>query len=757
MSDVVYVLSDYRPPAGTESKMRPDGLPTARGSVMSGDYVTQQSAQEAYNQRMQEKIVREKQEKDARSALEEERLRELAQAQPSVSGYHGTGSENYIAPISSTQRFEHSDQYGSATNTGYRPSENWDYEKDAPTISYYDYFGEPSLDDISEFDREYFELVDAGVWDSSELAQLNTYREDFLNGEISPHSATVQNSYVEFNAKERTERTAFFEDKGFSNYDMTASNLQEAKTLADSYYINYLKEQKNIAKTQKDKNIIQEYIDKGAPSFETVEELEFYQNLSEDDAIYQAALVQKEVMADFFERADGVSPTDSQDLYISGEKVAIPNSAYTTSVTMNTGTLLGAPNTVGTDVVELGNFGEFGSYSYTIPDDNSEWFNKALSVAAVFFPAYAPLITGAGTVAAGGDLKDVMKNVAGSYLTGELGQSLLTNEMVATGLGDLGIDITNLPDPVQNIIVDVSKGVLEGDSASDELQKSIASELWAAGKEYAPDLEDSIKNMLPDVDFDTPDWIEAIGDKTLTAIKPVIDVAEDIVKAPAEVAETLYKEVQPALKELDKKLIQPTLDVAQGATEAFIDPIDDAIDAIGKNVIDPALQTVKTAGESIINPIDDAIDTFGSEVVDPFLQAGSDVLSDFEDVVKEGGRQLDDLIDWDSLISSNLPSLPRPQTQTESLFENEIYQYKIKETPDMLFSNEQIKNYLKGKNTQQATNASVGFDMFGQPKNNASGLGLFGKAAKEFLSAQPVINNEPNKKDEEVKPFNLFS
>ena len=661
--------------------------PTARGRLLSGDYVTKQAAQEAYNRRMQERIVREKQEEDARSALEKERLRELAQAQPSVSGYHGTGSSNYIAPISSTQRFAHSDQYGSATNTGYRPSTNWDYEKDAPTISYYDYFGEPSLDDISEFDREYFELVDSGEWDSSELAQLNTYREDFLSGEISPHSASVKNSYAEFNAKERTERTNFLEDKGFSDYEMTASNLQEAKTLADSYYINYLEEQKNIAKTEKDKNTIQEYIDKGAPSFDTVEELKFYQNLSEDDAIYQAAVVQKEVMADFFERSDGVSPTDSQDLYISGGKVKVPNSAYTTSVTMNTGTLLGAPDAVGKDVVELGNFGEFGNYSYAIPSDNSEWFNKALAVTALFFPAYAPLITGAGTVAMGGELEDVIKNTAGSYLTGRLGESLLTNEMVATGLGDLGIDITNLPDPVQNVIVDVSKGVLEGDSASDELLKSISSELWSAGKEYAPNLEDSIKNMLPDVDFDfdTPEWIESIGDKALTAIEPVVDVAKEIVKAPAEVVETLYKEAQPALRELDKKVIQPTLDVAQEATEAVIDPVDDVIDAIGRGAVDPALQTVKTLGENIIDPIDDALDAFGNKVVDPFLQAGSDVLSDFEDVLKEGGRRLDDLINWDSLASLNIPSSARPQTQTESLFSGEIYKNKLKEAPEFLY------------------------------------------------------------------------
>ena len=665
------------------SKMR--GAPTSRGLLLSGDYVTKQAAQEAYNRRMQERVVREKQEEDARSALEKERLRELRQAQPSVSGYHGTGSENYIAPISSTQRFAHSDQYGSATNTGYRPSTNWDYEKDAPTISYYDYFGEPSLDDISEFDREYFELVDSGEWDSSELAQLGTYREDFLSGEISPHSASVKNSYAKFNAKERTERTDFLEDKGFSDYEMTASNLQEAKTLADSYYINYLEEQKNIAKTEKDKNTIQEYIDKGAPSFDTVEELKFYQNLSEDDAIYQAAVVQKEVMADFFERSDGVSPTDSQDLYISGGKVAIPNSAYTTSVTMNTGTLLGAPNTVGTDVVELGGFGEFGSYSYTIPSDNSEWFMKALSVAALFFPAYAPLIAGASTAAMGGDLKDVIKNTVGSYITGNLGESLLTNEMVATGLGDLGIDITNLPDPVQNVIVDVSKGVLEGDSASDELLKSVSSELWSAGKEYAPDLEDSIKNMLPDVDFDTPEWIESIGDKALTVIEPAVDVAKEIVKAPAEVVETLYKEAQPALRELDKKVIQPTLDVAQEATEAVIDPIDDVIDTIGREAVDPALQTVKTLGENIIDPIDDVIDAFGSEVVDPFLQAGSDVLSDFEDVLKEGGRRLDDLINWDSLASLNIPSSVRPQTQTESLFSGEIYKNKLKEATEFLY------------------------------------------------------------------------
>ena len=311
----------------------------------------------------------------------------------------------------------------------------------------------------------------------------------------------------------------------------------------------------------------------------------------------------------------------------------------------------------------------------------------------------------------------------------------------------------SLPEPVQNVVNDTVQALLEGGSATDAALESIASESWSAIKDAAPALEDAIKDVIPDVDFNTPEWLENAGNI-------VVELAETVEPIAKTLEDVFIDPIDDAVDAFGGNVVDPILQAGQQVTEAIIDPIDDAIDAFGDTVVDPVLQTGQQVTEAIIDPIDDVIDAFGDTVVDPILQAGSDVLSDVEDVLKEGGRFLDDLIDWDKLVGLRAAGVSKPLTPTETLFAGEIYQHKIKEAPDMLFTNEQIKNYLKGNNTQQATNVSVPLDMFGQPSSNvfgSKGGGLFGKGTNEFLGTAPVVNNKPNKEDEEVKPFDLFS
>ena len=77
------------------------------------------------------------------------------------------------------------------------------------------------------------------------------------------------------------------------------------------------------------------------------------------------------------------------------------------------------------------------------------------------------------------------------------------------------------------------------------------------------------------------------------------------------------------------------------------------------------------------------------------LQAGSDVLSEGEDLLKEAGYVIDDLVDWESLLKAAIPSGGRTaSTPTEDLFQNEIYKFKLKDSPDKTFNEQQIQQFL---------------------------------------------------------------
>jgi hypothetical protein len=132
--------------------------------------------------------------------------------------------------------------------------------------------------------------------------------------------------------------------------------------------------------------------------------------------------------------------------------------------------------------------------------------------------------------------------------------------------------------------------------------------------------------------------------------------------------------------------------------DAVLQPIKTGLEPV-VDVAQQGIDVVQDVGrafdDTVIDPIDDALDTFGEEVVDPVLQAGSDVLSEGEDLLKEAGYVIDDLVDWESLLKSAIPSGGRTaSTPTEDLFKNEIYKFKLKDSPDKIFNEQQIQQFL---------------------------------------------------------------
>ena len=95
------------------------------------------------------------------------------------------------------------------------------------------------------------------------------------------------------------------------------------------------------------------------------------------------------------------------------------------------------------------------------------------------------------------------------------------------------------------------------------------------------------------------------------------------------------------------------------------------------------------------------------------------MLSEGEDLLKEAGYVIDDLVDWESLLEGYFASEGSgAKTPTESLFEGEIYKTPLKQSPDKIFSDEAIAGFLnKEKNKNTGNLNSISSLLFTDPKN----------------------------------------
>ena len=613
--------------------------PTARGGAMAARERMQDQIQEEYR----EEIGKSGMTREEREAIEADRIRELAANQISAADWHGYGSEHYIPPISAVQRFAHSDPYGGYTNWGYRPPTGWNYETDTPQISYYQYFGEPSLEELDEGNKEIDELLASDAFSNVEKDKLLQLKKDWNAGEISPHSLKVKDMYADANVKNRTEREELFEENDITVYsaDRLPKSLAEAKAYADAVYMESLQNSLNSTKWGKgDKEYIEQLIREGAPSFNTEAEINKYYSRKDSDPFKIAADLQKAVMEDFIDRSQNLA-TDMQDLSYSGETFTIGGGTKAHPITLNTGTLVGAPKQG--DVVNVGEFGTYGNYSYNIPKQSG--LSKALSVGlkwlSVAQPQLAPVIAGVEAIMTGGDIEDALKAAGTSWATAKLVE--IAEPQVADVFDKVGIDVYELPDAVQNVIFDTTIDVIEGESFKEAIRENVAKETLSAVAEPVEEVFEDLGDAIPDalkapiefvadtlepvvdviddgIDYVGEQYVDPMLDVVEEFVEPVVDVvqevAEPVVDVVQEVTEPVIETVQEVGRDIDEEIIQPTLDVVQEVTEPVVDTIDDVIDEFGEEVVDPVLQTTKEVGQDIIDPIDDIIDAVDSPLGD---------------------------------------------------------------------------------------------------------------------------------------------
>ena len=531
--------------------------------------------------------------------------------------------------------------------------------------------------------------------------------------------------------------------------------FQEAKALADQTYINFWKDKSDAVTenwTQKDYDLIANPVykrenvnkGKGRPIYKDVRQLpkgydEYreYQDrieagvldfsseethkmlikppplaggrytkeqywIDEDNPLRQAVEAQADVMKDFLDDAGIPLVQKYEDL----EGFKKPDSFRGEGIYLNTGT--GAHIDWDSSLKRMQRYqsspdAELGSYTQVFARPDPEGLGKPLTILGAL--SGNPIIKAAGAVASGGDLEDIVK----SYVASQITTPVLEETFATLGVdADLfGMDDAKFSENM----MDVQETLIGGGSASNALLKEF-------GKEGIKAVADAVNIDLPDVDFDTPEILEKVGDAVVDLAKPVVDAIQEVTepviefveeKAPVvedifidPVKEKVEEFAEPVIAFVEEKapvfedvFIEPVKETVQAVTEPVIETVKEVAPVVEDIVIDPiketaekAVETVADLGEPVIDTIDEALDVLGEKVVDPVLQAGSDVLSEGEDILKETGSKIDDLVNWENLVKSSLgiggalgmmasPTAVSTQpTQVENLFDKELFKFK---------------------------------------------------------------------------------
>jgi hypothetical protein len=429
--------------------------------------------------------------------------------------------------------------------------------------------------------------------------KIQEYSQQIVTGEAKPTTLFEEfnEPYIEARSNISSESIATKINQG-EEY-MTPTSLSEAKMVSDRVYMDTLKHRLTLEEEGSEEYVrIEQAIRNGPQDFSNPSNAYGqlglgFNNSNYSPAIEEAARFQAATVKDYLESNNIPLYQEVDNERIDGGRVYL-----------NTGTALqffeeGAP----AGNKELGhsyhiNSGELGSYSnYELtppPRESNDPLKKVLNVASVvlsvMYPQFAPILQATNTLVQGGDFEDALASAGKAYFTKMGNQEL--NQYIGNTFLDLGYDISNLPPAVQDVILDTSKAIVTGKSGTQEFEDSATGAIL---RNIVPDIDFE----SPDFDFNTPQFIKDFGDEIYAGIKAVGDVAEEGIN-------------------IAEDALRPVGDFAEEVVDLTAD-----------------------AFEPVVDFVDEGLDYFGETVVDPALRGGSDVLSNVEDVVKEGGRVVD--------------------------------------------------------------------------------------------------------------------
>ena len=402
--------------------------------------------------------------------------------------------------------------------------------------------------------------------------------------------------------------------------------------------------------------------------------------IDESNPLRQAVEAQADVMQGFLD-AEGISIVRKyEDL----EGFDRPDSFRGEGIYLNTGT--GAHIDWDSGLKRMQRYqtspdAELGTYSNVFIRPDPEGIAKPLAFLATM--TGNTWINAAATVASGGDLEDVVKNVATQQVVKNIDMPPIVEETFAS----LGVDADLLGMEAAEFsdrMMDVQTDMLTGESGKDALIDNFGVPAIVAAGE-------AVGDMLPDINLPDSEIFDELG----KALQPVIEVVK-------EGGRFIDDAILQPVKE---NVLEPVVDVVQEVTQPISDvtsEIEDIAKEGGRKFDDYVLQPVK---ENIIEPVVD----IGQEVID---------------VVQEGGRQFDDAViqpirnfvedielpegpDFPDLPDLPMPDLPfsiggllgegMPQQRTpvENIFDKELFKFdtEIKSTQEMLSPIMNLRRY----------------------------------------------------------------
>ena len=368
-------------------------------------------------------------------------------------------------------------------------------------------------------------------------------KEDFISGETSgPQEINIyigeqekyKNLIYDFDYGEAYSELSPAEQRlartdGTIDYSRPA-DFQDAKDSADSYYVQSLERSLENATTDEEKESIQKLIDNGSPNFDTLEDLQNYDDLYANHRFesengfdlkheeYKALALQEAVMGDYMigeQREDlGDKATtffkEPEDLPSWGGFEAFKEG----DVYFNTGT---AFNRIPSSnlIEEDGTVGQVGGYNYIKPEmrelpSGIRNIGYALDVVSIFVPPLAPAAQGMKALSQTEDVEEAFEVAGKTYVKGKVND--VTKEHILDTYEALDIPVRELDQYTQSKIVDVTNDVLAGKSGTESAEDATKSIIWKNIKDEVgysfEEFESKFDLSLPDFglpDIDLPD------------------------------------------------------------------------------------------------------------------------------------------------------------------------------------------------------------------------------------------------------------
>ena len=608
--------------------------------------------QQEENRKKEEENRKQAQETEAQArkeqdALEKERLKQLADAQPDASAFQGAG---LMTPSGST--FDPNMGYTGSGVYNRPPTET----KRTPT--YEELFGVPESAERIAYDKEQARLEEQARKERQEadrkrreayFAEQERIKSDALVAKGKELVGSYRDTYsaeqlFELGSVDSFEIAKAVADETYKQYWYDKANDiignftdEDYKLIAEPQYETYRvgkgggveRTRQVLPEGYEELLKAQEYIEKGPLDFSNEETHKMlikppkakggygkYQEwIDESDPLRQAVEAQADVMTKYLDN-EGISIVkDFED--------GNPDNIYGEGVYLNTGT---AAHIDWDSELKRGQSyqstpdAELGSYSQVFyrPEKESILDNVMVDVIAAV-TGTTPYLT----AARGGDFEDIAKSIVAKQVAPDILENTLASVNVDADL--FGID----PDTFSEGITEVQTAVIEGGSIQDAVGSAFGGELLDAAGEVFEDIAPVI---------DVPEIVEDLGNAVVAVAEPVLntieEISEPVVQATQAVIEPIItpivetvEEITPEIQETFEQLIEEVAPIVEKVIVEPVEEIAPVVEELAK-VITPIVEDV------VVEPVEKIVETLTPVVEKAVVEPVEQIAPVVEEVIE---------------------------------------------------------------------------------------------------------------------------